>query len=173
MNALSRICLAATAASLVFVAGCGYHLARRGGTVPENVYTLAVPVFQNDTYEVGIEDLITDALIQEFQRNRWARIVPEERADAVLLGAIKGFVAVPIAFATADFAVEYRVRIKVKITLRDREGNVIWQDREVSYSEEYEVTPDIFISEANTRRAVARLAAELAEEVHDRIFDGF
>jgi outer membrane lipopolysaccharide assembly protein LptE/RlpB len=154
-------------------AGCGYHLARRGTELPADVGTLAVPVFKNETYEPGVEDLVTDALVREFERHRWVRIVPAAEADAVLTGVLKDFVTVPIAFATKDYAVEFRARARCKVQVRSRAGKVLWEDKDVAVDAEYEATPDIFASETNKRRAIARLAADLAEEVHDRLFDGF
>lgn len=152
---------------------CGYHLARRGDKIPATIHTMSVPVFKNETYEAGIEDLLTDAFIQAIQNKRWVRIAPAEDADAVLTGVVKKFITVPIAFAETDFAAEYRIRIKCKLTLRDSRSKELWIDKEVTLSEEFQVTPDIFTSENNKRQAIARLAADMAEEVHDRIFDGF
>jgi outer membrane lipopolysaccharide assembly protein LptE/RlpB len=165
--------LAVGALLAVLAAGCGYHLARRGTALPADVRTLAVPVFKNETYEPGVEDLVTDALIREFERNRWVRIVDAADADAVVTGVIKDFATVPIAFASKEYAALFRARAKCKVQVRSRAGKVLWEDKDVSVDAEYEANPDIFANEADKRRAIARLAADLAEEVHDRLFDGF
>jgi hypothetical protein len=89
-----------------------------------------------------------------------------------LTGTVLKFVASPIAFGRSDFAAEFRARAQVSATLKDRQGTVIWQARDISAEEEYDAPADIFASEANKRRAIERLAADLAEQIHDRIFDG-
>ena len=161
------------AAAIAAFAGCGYHLARRGTEIPADVRTLAIPVFENQTYEPGVEDLVTDALIQEFHRHHWVRIVAARDADAVLNGIVRDFTTIPIAFATVDFAVEYRASAKCSIVLKSKDGKTLWRDDDVSVDEDYRANPDIFQSEGNKRRAIQQLAADLAEEVHDRIFNGF
>jgi len=165
-------CIAA-AVSLAASVSCGYHLARKGERLPGGIKRIAIPVFKNETYEAGIEDVLTDALIAEFLNSRWVTLSSVEDSDAKIMGVVKDFVTSPIAFRASEFAVEYRARIKCKIQLRDRDGKVLWEDETLSESEEYEVTVDIFQSEANKARAVERLARNLMEEVHDRIFDGF
>ena len=153
--------------------GCGYHLARRGTEIPANVRTLAIPVFENRSYEPGVEDLVTDALIQEFHRHRWVRIVSSSEADAILTGVVRDFTTTPIAFSTKDYAAEYRAQARCSIWVKGRDGHVLWSDENISVDEDYQANTDIFLSEGNKRRAIQLLAADLAEEVHDRIFNGF
>lgn len=56
----------------------------------ENYRTIAVPVFDNETFSTGLEIELTEAIIKEIQRTtRWA-VVPAGEADTVLSGSITG-----------------------------------------------------------------------------------
>ena len=39
--------------------GCGYHTAGKVNTIPENVHTIAVPAFVNQTQTYKIEQMLT------------------------------------------------------------------------------------------------------------------
>ncbi|MCC6677228.1 MAG: hypothetical protein IT436_08790 [Phycisphaerales bacterium] len=56
----------------------------------ENIRTVAVPVWDNETFSTGLEVELTEAIIKEIQRTtRWA-VVPAAEADSVLSGSITG-----------------------------------------------------------------------------------
>lgn len=56
----------------------------------ENVRTIAVPVFDNQSFSTGLEMELTEAIIKEIQRTtHWAVVTPTE-ADTTLSGSITG-----------------------------------------------------------------------------------
>jgi len=154
-------------------AACGYHLPRRGYNLPVSIHTLAVPVFANKTFEAGIEDGLTDALILELSESGWVVIEDADQADAVIIGTIQNFKVSPISFSVSELAVEYRAVMTCKVEVEDADGHRLWYDPEVSERIEFEVTTDTFASEANKQEALKAMAANIAEQIHDRLFDGF
>ena len=50
----------------VFGAGCGYHTAGHAVTIPDNVRTIAIPAFVNQTQTFKIEQMLTAAVVREF-----------------------------------------------------------------------------------------------------------
>jgi hypothetical protein len=56
---------------------------------PEGISTVAVPVFSCDSYTRDVEFELTDALIKEIEARTPYKVVPEGRADTILLGRIK------------------------------------------------------------------------------------
>jgi len=58
-------------------------------TYSEDVTTVSIPIFRNQTFSRDIEFELTDAVIKEIQRRTPYRIVPEGRADTVLEGVIR------------------------------------------------------------------------------------
>ena len=74
------------------VAGCasspteGYSDA---SLYPDNVRNVAVDIFENDTFERGVEFELADALIKEIESRTPLKVVPSSRADSILTGRIR------------------------------------------------------------------------------------
>jgi len=51
--------------------------------------TIAVPVFENQTYEVGLEAELTEAIVKEIQRGTNWSVTSVSNADTVLTGVIR------------------------------------------------------------------------------------
>ncbi len=60
---------------IVASAGCGYHTAGHAVQLPENVKTIAVPAFVNDTNTYRIEQLLTASVVREFTTRTHYRIL--------------------------------------------------------------------------------------------------
>jgi len=56
---------------------------------PENYRTVAVPIFDNRTYERDISRSLTDAVVKEIQQNTPYRVTSAAKADTVLRGSIR------------------------------------------------------------------------------------
>ena len=52
--------------------GCGYHFIGQSEVLSE-IHTIAIPYFENETYEPGLERYMTEALVNEFVRSRNAK----------------------------------------------------------------------------------------------------
>ncbi|MCC6284133.1 MAG: hypothetical protein IT439_02345 [Phycisphaerales bacterium] len=74
-----RMCRHAAVGGLLALGGCasdpsrGYALA---SPYAGDVRTVEVPIFENDSYDTGIEPLLTEALVKEIQRSTPWRVVP-------------------------------------------------------------------------------------------------
>ena len=65
--------------------GCGYHA---GGLYDESISTVAVPIFENRTFERGVEFDITEALAKEIESTTPYKVTGESSSDTVLTGTI-------------------------------------------------------------------------------------
>lgn len=90
--ALPRTILALALAAIPIALGAcasdptsGYAFA---SSYREDVSTIAVPIFENSTYDHGLGALLTDALIKEIHRSTPWRVTPADRADTTLRGVI-------------------------------------------------------------------------------------
>jgi len=54
----------------------------------EEIRSISVRVFENSTYEHGLEVYLTDAIVKEIHRTTPWRVVSEELAETVLSGAV-------------------------------------------------------------------------------------
>jgi outer membrane lipopolysaccharide assembly protein LptE/RlpB len=116
-----RRALAALALA-VLVGGCGYSV---HGTLPGDVKTIAVPIFQNLTREPAVEGLITRAVVEAFSTNGRLKVVPSSQADAVLDGEVVGYSVFSIAFDQNSNVRQYRLVVSVNLQLRDRRKNEV------------------------------------------------
>ena len=95
---LKRFQRPATAVTLLCLAnGCGYSTVGSepvGGyqwhsLYPEDVKTIAVPIFTNKSFRRDEEFRLTKALVTQIEAKTQYKVVPRERADTILEGEIK------------------------------------------------------------------------------------
>ena len=106
----------------VLVGGCGYSTR---GTLPSDVNTIAVPIFQNLTREPAVEGLITRAVVEAFSTNGRLKIASVADADAILDGEVTGYSVFSIAFDKDSNVRQYRLVVTVNLLLRDRRKNEV------------------------------------------------
>ena len=153
---------------------CGYHFKGEGLKAPEGVHTIAIPMLENRTSESGIERVFTNDLAYEFTRSKVLRVVEKDAADAVLSGIIRSMGVHTISH-TADYdSGERRVTMTLNLTLKSRDGKVLWSDTSLSDREAFQVLPDHRIAtDRNRRVAIEAISERLAERTHNRILTGF
>lgn len=115
----AALALLGVSAALV---GCGYALVGTGkGSLPEDVKTVWVPTFVNDTPVVSLEQRLTSAVIREFAaRGRLKPAISLEAADSVLNGRLTSFSLQPVRFDSQGRAVEYQIAVTARLQLTDR-----------------------------------------------------
>lgn len=118
---MSRRAFAALALVLG-LGGCGYSLR---GNLPDDIKTVAVPVFRNRTGEPAVENLITRAVIEAFSTNGRLRVVAAEAADAILEGDVVGYQLESIAFDPRANVRQYRLLVTLNVRFRDVRRNTV------------------------------------------------
>lgn len=170
---LGVVCVAGIMFYLVAM-GCGYHRAGTNNPQLDGISSIAIPYFKNKTFEPEAERIFTHAFVNEFIKSRRLQVVSEPEADLVLRGTLKKIIEDTIAYNRDDKALEYRMDVVLDIQLERRvTGEVLWKRKNMRHSEEFPVGVDIVLSEAAKRAALERLAADLAERIHDSIIQGF
>jgi outer membrane lipopolysaccharide assembly protein LptE/RlpB len=102
----------------MLTAGCGYHTAGHAVQLPENVKTIAVPAFKNETLTYRIEQMLTASVVREFTTRTHYRILNDssEDADATLIGTVLSTTASPLTYDTATGrAASVLVVVSVKV----------------------------------------------------------
>ncbi len=156
------------------VAACGYQFRGKQNNLPSDVRSIAVPVFKNDTNEIRIEQIFTDAVIFQFTRSQMLRVVSAGQADSVLRGTVKRVDIQDVALTADQTSRQRRITIYVSARLtRTRDGEVLWQDKNLWQNRTYDVGGTPQATEANKRQAITLLARELAQTLHDRVFENF
>ena len=163
-----------SAFNILLLSGCGYHLAGSVSSLPPDVKKIAIPLFSNKTLRPDIENQFTSALLEEFVKGRKVDVVGENNADAVVVGTITGFETTPISFTKGDVVQEYRVTVRLEVSLvRKADESVIWKDKNISYFMEYKNDPDVAVSEANRDEAVKKIAIDVSRQLYSNILEGF
>jgi outer membrane lipopolysaccharide assembly protein LptE/RlpB len=161
---------------LLVSAGCGYHTAGHAVQLPENVKTIAVPGFKNETLTYRIEQMLTASVVREFTTRTHYRILNDasEDADATLRGTVLSTTASPLTYDTATGrAASILVVVSMKVTLTDRNGKVLYQNPAYLFREQYEVSQDLASFFEEDSPAFRRLSQDFARTLVSNILEGF
>jgi hypothetical protein len=154
---------------------CGYKPAGKGKSLPADIKTIAVPVFQNSSLKYRVEQRFTGAVIDEIlKRARALQVVTtQENADAVLNGDIRGFRASGSILDDRGRTRVWDVRIVVSVVVRDlRSHKILFQNPRMVFEGQYELSddPQSFFNEENS--AVDRIAKDFAQTIVTTIMEG-
>lgn len=96
-----------------------------------------------------------------------------QSADAILIGEITSFTAIPIAFTGETTADRYNIKISAKIVLRDLVNQkIIFSNPRYVYQQEYEV-PVGTDFESVQIEAIEKVAERFARSLVITILEGF
>jgi outer membrane lipopolysaccharide assembly protein LptE/RlpB len=168
--------VAAVAACVLWLAGCGYHVAGASNHLPASIHTIAVPAFENRTTTYRIEQRLTDAVVHELLARTNYRVVANPAAgDAVLHGSVLTITGAPVIFDNATGrATTVLVTVTMAVRLEDRAtGNVLYRNDSVVFREAYEISTDVpsFFEEEGP--ALDRLSRDFAMRVVAEMLENF
>lgn len=133
-------------------------------TYREDVKTVAVPVFDNGSFEHGLEAELTDAIIKEIHRTTPWRVTTRDNADTTLSGAITNVDMRKLGTAhrsglVQELAYEMTVRFEWK---ENRSGQVLVARKNFRSAESFVPSRG-----AGERQEIGRRAAvdELAQDI--------
>jgi outer membrane lipopolysaccharide assembly protein LptE/RlpB len=156
--------------------GCGYHTAGRAAQLPENVKTVAVPAFVNETTTYRIEQLLTSSVVHEFTTRTHYHILNDssEAADATLRGTVLSASSSPLTYNSATGqAASVLVVVSMRVSLTDRQGKVLYQNPSYLFREQYEVSQDLASFFEEDSPAFRRLSQDFARTLVSNILEGF
>jgi len=170
----ARRCLLLLTLLFFGMSGCGgYRFASEYDNLPGEIESISIPFFKNETFESNIEAVFTNALINEFIKNKRFAIVPNG-GDATMVGVVREFNLASIAYSSEDRTLQYRAFVSLELTLTNNTtGEVIWRNPRLIHDEEYDVTSDIAFTDASEEDAIQRIAVELAEQIYEEMVLGF
>src|SRR5207245_6115312 len=85
---------------LLLTSVCGYHTAGHAVTVPDDVHTVAIQAFVNQTHTYKIDQMLTEAVVHEMITRTHYRIVnqADNGADATLRGSVLSIATSPLTY---------------------------------------------------------------------------
>jgi len=157
-------------------AGCGYHTAGHASQLPDNLTTIAIPGFKNETLTYRIEEMLTSSVVREFTTRTRYRITsnPNDSPDATLRGTVLSTTATPLTYDTDSGRVaSVLVVVGMKVVLTDRNGKVLYQNAAYVFREQYEVSQDLASFFQEDSPAFQRLSRDFARTLVANILEGF
>lgn len=175
---MPRRTLLATALLLLGLSGCGSYQtngefnpkANRGyqwkSLYRENIQTVAIPIFTTRSYDRGVENLVTRAVIQQLELRTPYKVVPRDRAQTILEGEIES-VDVSTISQNEDTLLpqEQLLRIRVNFTWKDiRSGRILVERRDFTQNATFYPTlgESRFVG---TQSATSKLAIAIVQEL--------
>jgi outer membrane lipopolysaccharide assembly protein LptE/RlpB len=161
---------------LFAAAGCGYHTAGHVVTLPENVKTLAIPAFLNQSQTYRIEQTLTSAVVHEFTARTHYQILHEagDTADATLRGTVLTTTATPLTYDSKTGRAEsILVVVSIRVSLVDRQGKVLFQNPSYVFREQYQVSQDVSSFFEEDSPAIGRLSRDFAQTLVSSVLEGF
>ncbi len=172
-----RLCLfLALGLPLVAVAGCGYHTLGAASHLPSGVRTLSVPVFATRTEAYHTETVMTDAVIREFAARTRFRVTPgvSDDSDAVLHGTILKEAVTPLTYnASTQESSSFLLTMVVSVTLKGRDGKVLYENRNYVFRQQYQSTTDLPTFLQENPAALQRLSRDFARALVADVLEGF
>lgn len=181
---------------MFLTSSCAYRLGVQGRKFPGNYEVVEIPMFKNLSQEPGVEVTFTNSLIQEFERNKVARVVDSSHqpsSPVVVRGeitSIQYLASAPVQKTEqapylpegAVIASAYRVVVTTAVSIVEKSsGKVLWTSSfigESSYA-----APQVTIARLNSvnplynlssrRRIIESIARDLMVEAHDRMTENF
>lgn len=141
-GAFRNICLGV--APLVLASACvgGIHYGFAGGGLPDNIRTIAVQPFDNQTQSPDLPKELYDQMRHDILRRLGLRDAPQERADAVVRGVIQTYDAdVPVSYSSdPNQSVSSRRRLQIVVDVEIVEqatGKVLFQRKGLRAENDY------------------------------------
>jgi len=176
MKAASRWILVVLSLGVGFASGCGYHTAGHTVQLPENVRTIAVPTFKNETTTYRIDQMLTAAVLREFTTRTHYHMVNEasDDTDATLRGTVLSTASSPLTYdTTSGRTASVLVVVSMRVVLSDRNGKVLYQNPAYVFREQYEVSQDLTSFFEEDSPAFRRLSQDFARTLVSNILEGF
>lgn len=171
-----RAALVAIAGGL---AGCGYGLVGRGGSIDPTIKRLGVPLFKDTTGKPGLDQKVTAKVIEELLKRGSVDVVQDKAGvDALVEGEITGYAVAPVGFEQASAGSTQASRYTVTLTARVRYTKAgvdepLYQNDAFQFRDEYDISGDPATFFDREGQALERLAQQFARNLVASMLEAF
>ncbi len=162
---------------LAEVSGCGYHLVGTTSFLSEEIETLHVENFGNQTKWVAMDQRLMEALTLEWVRRRRLRLVDNPaQADVILSGTIQRLAVIPVSYDEQGRANEYQMSLQAMVQLKDvraEEPEILWEDKAFSRRTSYAVDPIAVNYFDRQNVAMDELSKDFSSALVTAVLEGF
>jgi hypothetical protein len=111
--------------------------------------------------------------LREFILDRRVNVVDRAQADSLLEGVINDFRFYSVSYDRSGFVLEYQTIVVLDVTLKDREGKVLWEQKNFLETQWFRASSSVLTNEANKAAAVQQIARLVAGRLRNRFFYNF
>ena len=164
---------------------CGYSFRATGEPLGIKLESLAIPMIESTSSEVGFEAAFTRIVRNKFIAQGRVPLVSVEKAQAVLTGRVYEIWTEPISYETTqqtvngvvtNFEVTRSRRLRVTLDMRltdTKTGKVIWHEKAMQEKAIFAVSEDPLETQYNQRLAEEYIARQLAERIFLKTVERF
>ncbi|MCK4753579.1 MAG: LptE family protein [Calditrichia bacterium] len=106
---------------------CGYYSFT--GSIPSDIKTVAVPLFDDNTSFPGVREDLTNNVIDAFINDNTLQVVPESKADLVITGTILSIREKAAIITTGEDVEQYEVYVNVKVKCTEIKSGKVWWEK--------------------------------------------
>jgi outer membrane lipopolysaccharide assembly protein LptE/RlpB len=179
---------------VVLVSGCGYTFRGSGSSLPPDVKKIYIPSVENNSTQIGLGDVMTNALREEFESYGAVSVVERQsEADAVLkVQVVDVKQSTSATRSNSNTSLQMDTTMFVAGELRRVSGPLLWRENRIRVTKTYGAdqsavvtsSPDFAsgsissqdlaglssreISRGQEQDALGNLAVEAARQVYDK-----
>ncbi|HLX84442.1 MAG TPA: LPS assembly lipoprotein LptE [Terriglobales bacterium] len=156
--------------------GCGYHTVGSSVQLPQNIRTIAIPGFVSQSQTFRVEQLLTDAVVREFDARTQYHVIHDAHADAdaTLKATVLSASATPLAYdSQTGRAASALITVSIQVKLTDRQGKVLFDNPSYLFHEQYEISRDLPSFFQEDSPAVDRLSRDFARTLVANILEAY
>lgn len=162
------------------ISGCGYQLQSTKQPLNLKIATISIPMIKSPSSSLGFEARLTKMIRERFISHSGLRIVPEDKADAVLVAEVVEIKREPVSYTVRQGTYELTnsrwLKVKMVARLVDRRtGNIIWRAtlRERATYNVMAQEPDPLATRYNEQKAFEAIGRQLSERIYLRTMERF
>ena len=141
--------------------GCRFPYGFNGGGLPPNIHTMAILPFENRTPSPNVQQELLERMRSELRRRLGVGDAPEDKADAIVRGAIIEYQPdIAVGFNTQSTSARRSLQITIDVEIYDvGKGKVLFSRKGLRADGEYAERAD-----ADGRRlAIEKLVNQIIE----------
>ena len=164
----------------LLVAGCGYSLAGKATNIPADIQEIYVEPLENQTSRSQVEQILTEAIIEEMVTRSFVVVSSLEEADAVLRGKVLELSVRPVSFdAESGLADNFKISITADVTFQrpptptGEDGEVVWSNSRYVFQQDYPLEDEGANYFDREILAIEETSVRFAETMVTDLLEGF
>jgi len=148
----------------VILSGCGYRL---GYMTVGGIKTISIAAINNQTGRSFIEEaLVTNSLIEEFNRDSTVRVTAIDLSEAVLTVTLTQYNQRAEVFSAQDVGEQFRLLINAEITVKRKNSDTVLYEGAIQGEAFYNTGLDQSeIERTTTRTAITDLSIDIVRAI--------